>query len=104
MYERKGKAGCLTVRIANRGFACCGEGVQFLLYLRQGEEEEQLTVDCALGDLAGGRSLALQIPLEEGLQREGMCLYGKLRRVRDQREILFANEMPGEELLLGRFD
>lgn len=102
--ERKGKETCLTVKIANRGFACCGEKIQFLLCLRQGGEERSIPVDCGLGTLGGGKSMALHIPLGEEMQRGGISLYGALRRVRDQGRIVFANEHAGGQLLLGRFD
>lgn len=102
--ERRGKAACLTVRLANRGFACCGEEVRFSLCLVQGGEESVIPADCDLGRLEGGKSTTLQIPLEEEVQRSGMYLYGSLQRVRDRGIIVFANEGAGDRLLLGLFD
>ncbi|MCM1304414.1 MAG: DUF4874 domain-containing protein [Lachnospiraceae bacterium] len=102
--ERKKKEAHLAVKVANRGFACCTEELQFILCLRRGGEERQIPVDCGLGKLEGGKSMTLQIPLEEEMQRSGTCLYGRLQRVRDRRVIAFANEGAGESLLLGSFD
>ena len=100
--ERKGKAVSLMVKIVNRGFASCGEDLQFVLCLRQKEGESLIVRDCGLGELESGRSMTLQIPLEE--RREGLGLYGKLQRVRDQREIRFANQGADPRgLLLGSF-
>jgi len=103
VFERKKKAALLTVKIANRGFACCAEEIRFLLCLRRGEEERIIPADSELGTLAGNRSITLQIPLEEEMQQEGTCFYGRLQRVRDQKVITFANEGAGESLLLGSF-
>lgn len=36
--EKKGKETCVRLKIANRGFACCTEEVQFLLYVQSQEE------------------------------------------------------------------
>lgn len=104
VLERKRKAASLAVKIANRGFAGCAEEVQFLLCLRQEGSEKVISVDCGLGTLAGGKSVTLRISLEEEMQRRGVRLYGRLRRVRDQRTISFANEGAGESLLLGSFE
>lgn len=102
--ERKGKETCLTVKIVNQGFACCAEEIKFLLYLQLQSEEQILPVDCALGSLAGGKSLTLQIPLRSEQRVRGMCLYGGLQRVRDKKTIVFANEEAQDKLLLGSFD
>ena len=102
--EKKGKSAWLAVRIANRGFACCGERVQFLLCTDQEREERVVPIDCDLGKLESGKSMTLQIPLEEEMQRSGVHLYGRLRRMRDQETIVFANEGAEGGLLLGLFD
>lgn len=102
--EKKGKETCLTVKIANRGFACCAEEIRFLLCLKLPSEEQILPIECALGSLAGGKSLTLQIPLRSEQRIHGMHLYGGLQRVRDQKTVVFANEAAQDKLLLGFFD
>ena len=102
--ERKGKKTCLMVKIINRGFACCAEEIRFLLRLQLKSEEKIFPVDCALGSLAGGKSITLQIPLSEEHRVHGMHLYGGLQRMRDQKTIVFANEEAQDKLLLGIFD
>lgn len=105
-FEKKGKESCLAVKLANRGFACCAEEVRFLLYLQdlQAEQEQVISIECEFGRLAGGKELALYIPLGEEQRRSGTRLYGALQRVRDQKTIVFANEGAGEKLLLGLFN
>ena len=100
--EKRGKEIRIRLKIANRGFACCGEKVQFCLHL-QGREERMFSVDCELGRLAAGESLTFSIPLEGGQPEKGTQLYGELRRVRDQKTLLFANEPAADRLLLGAF-
>lgn len=102
--EKKGKEMCLTVKIANRGFACCAEEIQFLLRLQLKSEEQVIPVDCALGALAGGKSLTLSIPLRSEQRVQGVNLYGEMQRVRDQKTVIFANEKAQDKLLLGFFD
>lgn len=102
--ERKGKETCLTLKIANRGFACCAEEIRFLLRLQLQSEEQVIPVDCALGSLAGGKSLTLCIPLRPEQRVQGMNLYGEMQRVRDQKTIVFANEKAQDKLMLGSFD
>lgn len=101
--EKKGKETCLRLKIANRGFACCAEKVQFLLY-GQSQEEPVVSMDCGLGTLAAGESMTLRIPLGEGQPTAGTAFYGELRRVRDRRILRFANEPVGDRLLLGYFN
>lgn len=102
--ERKGRTVCLSVRIANHGIACCGEKIQFILCIRQGTEERMMPVDCELGTLESGKSVTLQIPLEEEAQRSGIYFYGRLQRVRDQKGIVFANRDAENGVLLGSFN
>ena len=102
--EKKGKETCLTVKITNRGFACCAEEIRFLLRLQLQAEEQIIPVECALGSLAGGKSLTLQISLRSEQRVRGMHLYGGLQRVRDQKTVVFANEGAQDKLLLGSFD
>lgn len=102
--ERKGKEICLTVKIANHGFACCAEEIRFLLRLQLESEEQIIPVDCGLGTLAGGKSLTLQIPLTEAQRVCGTSIFGELQRVRDQKTIAFANEEAKDKLLLGSFN
>lgn len=120
--EKRGKAIGLRLKIANRGFACCAEEVQFLLYKESQAEpvisadnesggcgsiqsvnnaEVLASVECGLGKLAAGESMTLRIPLEGMQPSGGIFLYGELRRVRDRRIIRFANEPVGDRLLLG---
>lgn len=101
-YEKRGKESFLKLKIANRGFACCAEEVGFLLHL-QGEEGRDIPVECPLGRLAAGDSLTLRISLGEMAPGRDAYLYGELRRQRDQKTIVFANEGAGDRLLLGHF-
>lgn len=99
--EKKGKESILKLKIVNRGFACCAEEVSFLLHL-QAEKDRVIPVECPLGRLAAENSLTLRIPLGE-VPGRGTLLYGELRRKRDQRIVVFANEGAGERLQLGQF-
>lgn len=101
-YEKKGRESFVRLKIANRGFACCAEEVGFLLHIR-GEEDRVIPLECPLGRLKAGGSLTLRIPLGERTPGKGARLYGELRRERDQKVIVFANEGAGERLLLGSF-
>lgn len=102
-YEKKGREAGLKVKIANRGFACCAEEIRFLLHI-QAQEEKVIPVDCGLGSLAAGEGLTLRIPLADGPPGSGACVCGELRRVRDQKTIVFANEGAEDRLMLGTFN
>lgn len=101
--EKKKKENCLKLKVTNRGFACCAEELQFFLHL-QAEEGSVIPVDCGLGTLGAGESLTVSVPLGDRQPEEGVCFYGELRRVRDQKRIVFANEGAGERLFLGRYE
>lgn len=101
--KKRGQEKSLEISIRNSGFACAAEEIQLYLYM-QTQEERGIPVECGLGKLGGGERLTLHIPLKDILPESGARLYAQLRRVRDEKTIVFANEPAGSRLLLGFFD